>query len=139
MVQSTSNGQAVAKLGFADGQIVLELGYDTDTDDDLRVQIEERVDTLEDEDYDGVVDAVLLWWRDDDGDLADALVDALTPLESHGFIVLLTPKVGTAGEVDPSDISEAADLAGLHAGSSVNLTPDWSATRLVSPTSAARR
>ena len=36
---------------------------------------------LVDEDYDeDVVDVVLMWWRDGDGDLVDALVDALTPL-----------------------------------------------------------
>jgi hypothetical protein len=45
-------------------------------------------------DYGNVVDAVVLWWRDEDGDLVDGLVDALTDLVGGGAIWLLTPKVG---------------------------------------------
>lgn len=132
---------AVAKLGFTPGQVILEIGYDeVDVEEDLRLQIEDTVEgDLEDEDYGDVVDGVLLWWREDDGDLTDALVDALTTLEDQGFIVLLTPKVGRPGEVDPSDIAEAAETAGLQASASVNLTPQWSGTRLVAPKSGARR
>ena len=132
---------AVAKLGFTPGQVILEIGYDeVDVEEDLRLQIEDTVEgDLEDEDYGDVVDGVLLWWREDDGDLTDALVDALTTLEDKGFIVLLTPKVGRPGEVAPSDIAEAAETAGLQASASVNLTPQWSGTRLVAPKSGARR
>lgn len=140
MVVSASNGTGVAKLGFVAGQVVLELGYDGDVDDELRGLIEAAIEGgLEDEDYDDVVDAVLLWCREGDGDLTDAVVDALATLEEQGFIVLLTPKVGLDGEVDPSDVAEAADTAGLHASASVNLTKEWSATRLVAPKTAARR
>ena len=66
-----------------------------------------------DGDYGDVVDAVLLWWRDDDGDLVDALVDSLTDLVGGGAIWLLTPKVGRPGAVDAADIAEAAPIAGL--------------------------
>ncbi len=129
----------VSKLGFTEDQVVLELGYDDDVDDEVREQIEDLLGgQLQEEDYDDVVDAVLLWWRDNDGDLTDALVDALATLEDHGFIVLLTPKVGLPGQVDPSDVAEAADTAGLHASASVNLTREWSATRLVAPKTARR-
>ena len=139
MVATASHDSAVGKLGFAAGQVVTELGYDEDVDDELRGRIEEAIDgELEDEDFGDVVDAVLLWWRDDDGDLTDALVDALATLEDQGFIALLTPKVGRAGEVDPSDVAEAAETAGLHASASLNLTPQWSATRLVAPKTARR-
>lgn len=139
VVGTASTTGPVSKLGFAPGQVVLELGYDDDTDDELRTQIEDIVEGgLEDEDFDDVVDAVILWWRDGDGDLTDAIVDALATLEDAGFIVLLTPKVGRDGEVDPSDVAEAADTAGLHAAASVNLTPEWSATRLVAPKTARR-
>lgn len=131
---------ALAKLGFVADQVILEIGYDDDVDDELRVQIEDTVEgELEEEGYDDVVDGVLLWWREDDGDLTDALVDALTTLDDQGFIALLTPKVGRPGEVDPSDITEAAETAGLQASASVNLTPQWSGTRLVAPKSGARR
>ena len=67
-----------------------------------------------------VVDGVLLWWRDDDGDLVDALVDSLTDLAEGGIIWLLTPKVGRSGYVDPADVAEAAPVAGLATTS----TPD---------------
>jgi hypothetical protein len=74
-------GQA-ERLGIKPGQVVQEIGYDDDGDEQLRGAIT-KVDGVElvDEDYDDVVDVVLLWWRDGDGDLVDALVDALTPLE----------------------------------------------------------
>ena len=43
------------------------------------------------------VDAVVLWWREDDGDVVDGFVDSLTDLSSTGVIWLLTPKVGRPG------------------------------------------
>ncbi|MDO5627618.1 MAG: DUF3052 domain-containing protein [Mobilicoccus sp.] len=139
MVGTASPAGSVAKLGFTDDLVVLELGYDDDVDDELRAQIEDAIDgDLEDEEYEEVVDAVILWWRADDGDLTDALVDALVTLDDHGFIVLMTPKVGREGEVDASDVAESAETAGLHASASVNLTPQWSATRLVAPKTARR-
>lgn len=139
MGQTAANAGAVAKLGFMPKQVVLELGYDDDVDDDLRAQLEDILQgPLEDEEYGDVVDAVLLWWREDDGDLTDALVDALATLEDQGMIVLLTPKVGRPGQVDASEIAEAASTAGLQASASFNLTAQWSATRLVAPKSSRR-
>lgn len=130
----------MAKLGFTTGQVVMELGYDDDVDDDLRVAIEDLIESeLEDDDFEEVVDAVVLWWRDGDGDLTDTLVDAVGALGPHGFIVLLSPKVGTDGEVDPIDVAEAAETAGLNASVSTNLTPAWSATRLVAPKPSGKR
>jgi hypothetical protein len=116
----------VTRLGLTSGQVVQELGWDDDVDD------------LLDEDAIEVADVVLLWWRADDGDLVDALVDALTNLGERGAVLLLTPKAGRAGQVQPSDVSEAALAAGLHGTSSVSAGPDWGATRLVAPRSARR-
>ena len=94
--------------------VVQELGWDDDVDDDLRAAIEDTIDAdMVDGDYGNVVDAVLLWWRDDDGDLVDALVDSLTDLVGGGAIWLLTPKVGRPSAVDAADIAEAAPIAGL--------------------------
>ena len=126
-------GQA-ERLGIKPGQVVQEIGYDDDCDEQLRGAIT-QVDGVElvDEDYDDVVDVVLLWWRDGDGDLVDALVDALTPLADGGYIWLLTPKAGREGHVEPSDIGEAAPTAGLSQTSSVSAARDWSGTRLVAP------
>ena len=96
--------------------VVQELGWDNDTDDELRVAIEDAIDAdMVDGDYGNVVDAVLLWWRDDDGDLVDGLVDALTDLVGGGAIWLLTPKVGRPNSVDAADIAEAAPIAGPRA------------------------
>src|SRR5579859_6072177 len=126
-------GQA-ERLGIKPGQVVQELGYDTDTDETLRQAITavEGVD-LVDEDYEDVVDVVLMWFREEDGDLVDALVDALTPLADGGYIWLLTPKAGRPGHVEPSDIGEAAPTAGLAQTSSVSAARDWSGSRLVAP------
>src|SRR5690606_41456080 len=71
-----------ARLGFQPGQVVQEIGYDDDVDQELREAIEGVIETdLVDEDYDDVADAVVLWVRDDDRDLTDALVDAGTYVE----------------------------------------------------------
>jgi Protein of unknown function (DUF3052) len=125
-----------ARLGFSAGTVVQELGWDNDTDDELRVAIEDAIDAdMVDGDYGNVVDAVLLWWRDDDGDLVDGLVDALTDLVGGGSIWLLTPKVGRPGSVDPADIAEAAPIAGLSQTTTASVSKDWTATRLVAPKS----
>ena len=114
--------------------MVQELGYDDDCDEDLRSAIEDLTgNDLVDEDYDDVVDVVVLWWREDDGDLVDALVDALTSLSSGGVIWLLTPKVGRSGHVEPSDIGEAAPTAGLSSTRSLSAAGEWAGTRLVGP------
>jgi hypothetical protein len=126
-----------ARLGFAAGQVVQELGWDEDADDDLRAAVEETIGgELVDDAHDEVADAVLLWWRDGDGDLVDALVDALTDLADGGAVWLLTPKIGRDGHVDPGDVAEAAPTAGLSTTTTVSVSQAWSATKLVAPRSA---
>ena len=120
------------RFGVRPGQVVQELGYDDDCDDDLRDAVVQRAgNELVDVDHVDVVDVVLLWWREDDGDLVDALVDALGPLAANGVIWLLTPKAGRPGHVEPSDISEAAQTAGLNQTSTISAARDWSGARLV--------
>jgi hypothetical protein len=132
--QAQDQRDLVNRLGIKPGHVVQEIGYDDDVDESLRDSVEALEGTeLVDEDYDDVVDGVLLWWRSDDGDLVDALVDALTPLADGGYIVLLTPKTGREGHVEPSEIGEAAPTAGLSQTSTVSAGRNWSATRLVSP------
>ncbi|GAB2676786.1 DUF3052 domain-containing protein [Thalassiella azotivora] len=127
--------QGVAtRLGFTPGQLVQEFGYDDDVDQDLRDAIEDVTgEELLDEDAQDVVDAVVLWWREEDGDLVDGLQDVIPSLGEGGVIWLLTPKAGRDGHVEPSDIQEAATTAGMHATKSVSATKDWSGTRLVAP------
>jgi hypothetical protein len=125
------------RLGIEPGMVVQELGWDEDVDDGVRAAIEEQIGgDLLDEDADDVVDVVLLWWREDDGDLVDALMDAIGPLADDGTIWVLTPKTGREGHVEPSEIAEAVPTAGLAQTSSVSVGSEWSATRLVSPKSA---
>ena len=122
------------RLGLEPGTVVQELGYDDDCDEDFRDDIVEATgEQFVGEEADDVVDVVLLWWRDDDGDLVDALADARTDLKSGGVIWLMTPKVGRDGYVDASDVAEAAPTAGLATTSSLSVTDDWSATKLVMP------
>jgi Protein of unknown function (DUF3052) len=140
---STTAGSAegqrsvAARLGLRRGQVVQELGYDEDCDEELREAVEGLTGAeIVDEGYEDVVDLVLLWWREEDGDLVDALVDALTSLAAGGVIWLLTPKAGRPGHVEPSDIGDAAPTAGLAQTSSISAAPDWSGTRLVMPRAA---
>ncbi|MFV0464049.1 MAG: DUF3052 domain-containing protein [Nostocoides sp.] len=124
-------GDILSRLGFVADQAIQELGWDEDVDDRVRQAIEGLVaGPLEDEDYSGVTDAVLLWWREGDGDLADSLVDALSTLEESGFVLLMTPRTGRPGEVAASDIEDATSITGLHAHGGVAIGADWTATRL---------
>jgi hypothetical protein len=138
-VSSTEAAEGAAeRLGLTKGMVVQELGWDNDTDDALRIAIEDAIDAdMVDGDYGNVVDAVLLWWRADDGDLVDGLVDALTDLVGGGSIWLLTPKVGRPGTVDASDVSEAAPIAGLSQTTTAAVSKDWQAIRLVAPKTPA--
>ena len=139
MVAAGDAGKAgvAERLGIEPGMVVQELGWDEDVDDGVRAAVEEQIGSdLLDEDADDVVDVVLLWWREDDGDLVDALMDAIGPLADDGTIWVLTPKTGREGHVEPSEIAEAVPTAGLAQTSSVSVGTEWSATRLVSPKSA---
>jgi hypothetical protein len=128
-------GEALAlakRLGIGEGSTVQEVGYDADTDDLVAEAVEAGSgEPAVDEDYDGVVDIVIFWWRDDDGDLADALVDAKAPLADHGVIWLFTPKHGRAGALEPADIADAASTSGLRRTTSVTLS-QWQGVRMVS-------
>lgn len=138
MVTAGDNGLNYAqRLGIQNDQIVQELGWDEDTDDDIRADVEDACGSdLLDEDADEVIDVVLLWWRDSDGDLVDRLMDAITPLADDGIVWVLTPKTGKPGHVLPADIAEAAPTAGLMQTSSANLG-NWIGSRLVQPKSKA--
>ena len=110
----------------------MQRGFADDCDSSISKEIAQVAGSeLLDEDSQEVVDAVITWWREDDGDLVDELVDCLTYLTEGGPIWLLTPKVGRVGHVEPSDIKDAAPTAGLSLTSTLPVAKDWSATRLV--------
>jgi hypothetical protein len=126
------------KLGLSPGLVVQELGWDNDADDDVRVTIEDAIDGEMVEEAVEAVDLVLLWWRDEDGDLGDGLMEALTDLTDSGYIWLMTPKVGRSGYIDAADIAEAAVAAGLALTTSATISANWSATKLVRPRGTRR-
>ncbi|MDT4948609.1 MAG: hypothetical protein QOJ37_1204 [Pseudonocardiales bacterium] len=129
----SGSGTGIAeRLGLKPGMIIMESGYDDDADEDLRdAVVEQTGGEMVEEDTDEVVDVVLLWYRDGDGDLTDVLVDSISPLADDGYIWLLTPKRGRDDYVEPSDIAEAASIAGLSQTSIATIGVDWSAARLV--------
>lgn len=128
------------RLGIKPDMVVQEIGWDEDVDDDLRAAIEEHIGgELLDEDADEVIDVVLLWWREDDGDLVDAIMDARTPLDESGVIWVLTPKTGQPGHVEPSEIAEAVPTVGLAQTSNISVGANWAGTKLVSPKSKSKR
>ena len=120
------------RRGLAKEDLVLEVGHDSDCDSTLRDQLMTITGTqfLKGSTSE-VVDAVIIWWREGDGDLVDELMDGLTYLSETGPIWVLTPKVGRDGHVEPSDIQDAAPIAGLSVTSTIALAKDWTATRLV--------
>jgi hypothetical protein len=136
-----TGGPGVAeRMGLAPGMIVMEIGADDDVDEQLREAIQDRTgEEMVPEESDEVVDVVMVWYRDDDGDLTDLLVDAIAPLADNGVIWLLTPKRGRPGYVEPSDIAEAASVAGLSQTSITQVSPEWAGARLVGRKSGARR
>ena len=119
------------KLGFKPDSVIQELGWDEDSDEELRTEIESYTgNAMVDGDIGEVVDGVILWWREEDGDLTDALVDALQDVDEGGFVWLLTPKVGRDGHVSGADIGEAAPIAGLSITTTSAVGPNWVATKL---------
>jgi hypothetical protein len=127
-------------LGFGKGQVVQELGYDDDVDFDLRDAIEQATgQELADEEWGDVTDGAIIWWRAEDGDLTDAVVDAISLLEDGGPVWVLTRKSGRSGHVGPAEVGEAATVAGLHATTTQSVGPDWAATLLAARGRAKNR
>ncbi|MFC8230723.1 DUF3052 domain-containing protein [Streptomyces sp. NPDC057287] len=134
MTTTDEQANPAVRLGIQRGQVVQEIGYDDDVDQELRAGIGKITgNDLVDEDHDDLADVVVLWFREDDGDLTDALVDNLMSLQEGGVLWLLTPKSGRDGYVNPSSIGEAARSAGLALTTSVDAASHWAGSRLVSP------
>lgn len=139
-MNQTAGAHPAAKIGFSADDIVMEIGWDDDVDEAWREAIEGIVGSqIEDETYDGVVDSVIVWFRDGDGDLTDDVVDALATLEDKGFVLLMTPKAGSDLAIDAADVQEAATTAGLKASSTFKVGDDWIGTKLVQGGAAKQR
>jgi Protein of unknown function (DUF3052) len=128
---------SAAMQGLRLGQAILEVGYRDDIDHELRKGIaavglfiggEYRPQGV------NIPDIVLLWFRDQDGDLEYALNDAIYRLERGGEIWLMTPKAGRDGYVEPEEINSAAEVtepAGLFQAESISAGKDWICTVLI--------
>jgi hypothetical protein len=139
-VVSQSPAGVAERMGVRPGSIVMEIGYEDDCDEQLRDAIVDRTgDDMVDPESDEVIDVVLLWFREGDGDLTDALVDAIAPLADDGVIWLMTPKRGRPGYVEPSDVAEAASVAGLSQTSITAVSVEWTGARLVGRRSGGKR
>lgn len=122
--------QVEALLELTNGMIVQEIGWDSDCDEEISEAIEDAIGSeLLEEDTDEVVDAVLLWWREGDGDLVDRLMDVVTPLVDEGSVWILTPKTGTDGHVEPAVIAESAQTAGMLQTRTAAIG-DWAGSRV---------
>lgn len=132
MVNATGAAQDyVDSLSIEKEQRVQEVGWDEDCDSAISEAVEEFLgEDLLEEDTEELVDVVLLWWRADDGDLVDGLVDATRPLADNGRVWLLTPGAGKPNAIDAGTIDESAQLSGLTATSAIRLG-DWQGTCLV--------
>ena len=129
---STLANELGHNLGLNKGDYVQEVGYDDDVDPALCEAIENIIgDKIADGEEDDVYDVILMWWRSDDDDLIDGLVDAQTTLKEGGVVWLLSPKANRPGHISPADISEAAPTAGMHVTSTVSAADDWAGFRLV--------
>src|SRR5690606_21150441 len=125
-------------LGLVPGMVVQELGWDEDVDADLRDDIMDIIDADMIEDAVEAADVVILWWRDDDGDVVDGLVDGGTELDDDSYSRLLTPKVGRPQFIEPAAIAEGATTAGLQLTRTANVSADWQAHRMVRPKGVRR-
>lgn len=138
-MQFEGSSQLADSLGIKPGQIVQEIGYDDDSSDEVRAAFAQAsANEIVDYDYEDVVDVALVWFREDDEDLVDLLVDAIAPLTDDGVVWLMTPKPGRSGHVEPADIAEAAPTAGLQVTKTLSASKDWQATRLVTPKSSRK-
>ncbi|MEZ5088060.1 MAG: DUF3052 domain-containing protein [Tessaracoccus sp.] len=127
-----SEGNSGAELlGLEEGMLVQELGWDDDVDEELRESIMDILDAEMVEDAVEAVDVVILWWREDDGDVVDGLVDALPDLSDAGYIWLLTPKVGRPGYISAATVAEGVTIAGLALTSTISVAADWQASKVV--------
>jgi hypothetical protein len=121
---------AVELLGLPGDAVVQVVGWDDDCDQGFLDALAAAVEEVVLDDAADVVDAVLVFWRDDDGDLADGLLDALAMLADGGAVWLATPKPGRSGHMSGSDVKEAVQVAGLQATSTIGVAGHWQAARL---------
>ena len=128
----------VQQLGLTEGMVVEELGWDDDADEDFRQAVMEVIDSDLLEESPDAVDAIILWLRQDDGDVMELLIDSLTDLSSEGLLWVMTPRIGRPGHVSHSDLAEGVVAAGLSLTTTATVSKDWSAHKIVRPKAKRR-
>ena len=136
IVSGSSGSYSGISLGLSLDNVVQEFGYDDDVDFDLRDEIEDLISAeMEDEDYRGAADAVLVWWRSDDGDvddLSDYLVDCAASLAGGaGNIWLCVPSAKQELYVPASGVNDAAKVAGQTVTTTIGLPSKWTVFHIV--------
>ncbi|MDR0283663.1 MAG: DUF3052 domain-containing protein [Propionibacteriaceae bacterium] len=129
---------AVHHVGLKKGMVVEEIGWYDDADEEIRQAVMTAIDADLVEESPEAVDAVLLWLRQDDGDVMDVLIDSLRDLGPAGFLWVLTPKIGRPGHVTQSDLNEGVVAAGLSLTTTTSVSKDWSAHKVVRPKNGRR-
>ena len=128
--------RAVARLGLAPDALVQIVGWDDDCDEDCLAELEDLVsEVVMGDEAENVVDGLLVWWREEDGDLADGLLDALSMLADDGVVWLFTPRPGRTGHMPSSEVKEAVQVAGHQVTSTIGAGSDWQAARITAPKS----
>lgn len=136
----STRAEVAKKIGLDSDAIVQELGWDEDVDESFREAVSELLSSpIEDETYDGIVDATVLWWRASDGDLFDGLLDVLTTLDEDGFVLLCVPKMGSDEHVDAVEVREACEQSGMRVSSPIKFPSEWSMTKLIAGGDAKHR
>ncbi|EFA23699.1 DUF3052 domain-containing protein [Bifidobacterium gallicum] len=121
------------EFGFHEGDLIQEWLWDDDVDETVREKIENLTgEELVDEDYDGAIDGVILWWRDgdDEDELANTIVDATTVLGEDGPFWVLSPKPGRPGAASSGVVQSAAKTAGMNASTPFTVSADWNGVHL---------
>ena len=121
-----ADGSGAQGLGLSKGLVVQELGWDGGTDVTTCAAIEDIIDAGDARrGRRRVIDVVLLWWREDDGDLTDALIGrsgrrspTTVPcgcfLPEDGPAVAMWGPAGSAGGCDNrADADQRHQLGGL--------------------------
>lgn len=127
---------ALQRMELPEDAVVQLIGWDDDCDEEFLEELEDLVSEVIMDEAGDVVDGVLVFWRDEDGDLADGLLDALAMLSDDGLVWLLTPRPGRSGHMPSSDVKESVQVAGLRITSSLGVGADWHASRLTTPKGA---
>lgn len=125
---------AVSRFEFDRGQLVREIGYDTDVDPEVRQRIEAITGRrLAGPECPRCPDGLLVWLRAGSADPVDLLLGCGEAMTRRTRLWVLTPKVDRPGHLPPAEVAAAARRAGLTCVRRVDVFDDWNAIGLRLP------